>query len=45
MPKNTEKTAMKLMVDIKPGFASPAQKKAWRRFWQKLLTGVKVNES
>ena len=35
------KTAIKLTVDIRPRPASPAQKQAWRRFWQKIISGVK----
>jgi hypothetical protein len=31
-------------LDIKPGPASPAQKQAWKRFWQKLIAEVKAGE-
>jgi len=44
VPKTTEKTAIKQKVDIQPGPAAPAQKTAWRRFWQKLTTEVKDGE-
>jgi len=30
-----------LNVDIQPGPASPAQKQAWERFWQKLVSQAK----
>ena len=41
MPKTTEKTAVKLRVDIKPGPASQAQKATYRRFWAKLISQAK----
>jgi len=33
-----------VVVDIKPGPASPAQKQAWKRFWRKLISEVKADE-
>ena len=44
MPKATENTAIKVEVNIRPEPATPAQKTAWRKFWQKLITEVKANE-
>jgi hypothetical protein len=29
---------MKVTVDIQLGPVSPAQKQAWKRFWQKLIS-------
>ena len=29
--------AVKVVLDIKPGLLSPAQKTAWRRFWARLI--------
>jgi len=31
----------RVVVHIKPGQASPAQKAAWKRFWQKLIAEAK----
>ena len=39
--KATKDTGLKLRVDIRPGPVSPAQKTAWRKFWQKLIAEVK----
>ena len=36
--------SIKVVVNIKPGPASPAQKQAWHKFWQKLISEVKTNE-
>lgn len=41
------KTVTKLVrvaADIRPGQTSVAQKQAWRRFWQKLISEVKAGE-
>ena len=38
------KDTIKVKVDIRPGPVSPAQKQAWRRFWQKLIAEVKAGE-
>lgn len=40
------KTAIKPIVKLKieSGQVSPAQKTAWRKFWQKLITEVKAGE-
>jgi hypothetical protein len=35
MTRNTSEP-IKVIMDIKPGTGTPAQQKAWRRFWQKL---------
>jgi hypothetical protein len=32
---------IRVIVAINPGIATPAQKAAWRRFWTKLVTGVR----
>ena len=34
----------KVILNIKRGPASPAQKQAWKRFWQKLISEVKAEE-
>lgn len=34
----------KVIISIWSGPASPAQKGAWRKFWQKLIAEVKANE-
>lgn len=41
MAKFATSTKIKLTVDIKPGPVSPAQKQAWKQFWQKQASGVK----
>ena len=33
-----------VVVNIQPGPASPAQRQAWKRFWQKLIAEVKAEE-
>jgi len=40
------KTAIKPIVklNIRPGQVTPAQKTAWRKFWQKLIAEVKAGE-
>jgi len=45
-PKRKAKTAtsIKVVLDIKPTPASPAQKAAWKRLWDKLLSEVKADE-
>ena len=35
------KPEVKVTMRIAPGPVSPAQKQAWRRFWQKLITEAK----
>ncbi len=40
----TKGTDIKVKVNIQPGPVSPAQKQAWERFWQKLITEVKAGE-
>lgn len=32
---------MKIIISIRAGPASPAQKAAWRRFWEKLIVEAK----
>jgi len=34
-----------VILNIKRGPASPAQKQEWKRFWQKLISEVKADES
>ena len=41
---DNNKQMVKLTVDIPPGPASPAQKQAWKCFWQKLIAEVKTVE-
>jgi hypothetical protein len=41
MPKLADRAPIKVTVDIRRGPASPAQKFAWKRFWQKLISEVK----
>jgi len=36
----SDRAPVKVTVNIKPGPVSPAQKQAWRRFWQKLIAQV-----
>lgn len=36
-----EKPTVTVTVRIEGGPVSPAQKRAWKRFWQKLITEVK----
>jgi hypothetical protein len=43
MPKTVRKP-IKIMINIQPGPASPAQKTAWHKFWQKLIAEVKAGE-
>jgi hypothetical protein len=33
---------LEVKTDIEPGESSPAQKKAWLRFWQKMVAEAKV---
>lgn len=33
---------LEVKVDIQPGESSPAQKKAWLRFWQKMTAEAKA---
>jgi len=39
--KTTTKTEIKITTDIRLGPASLAQKTAWRKFWQKLISEAK----
>ena len=41
MAKFAAKTKIKVTIDIKRGLVSPAQKQAWKQFWQKLASEVK----
>jgi hypothetical protein len=34
-------TEIQVSVEIRPGATSPAQKQAWKRFWQKLIAEAK----
>lgn len=38
------KQAIRVIVDIKPGPTTPAQKQVWKRFWQKLISEGKGDE-
>lgn len=40
MPKTADKT-IKVTMNILPGPVSPAQKQAFKRFWQKLIAEAK----
>jgi len=42
--RNSKKTPVKVVLDIKPGPVSPAQRAAWKRLWDKLLSEVKTDE-
>jgi hypothetical protein len=42
--KSKTATSIKVVLNIRPGPASPAQKQAWKRFWQKLISEVKADE-
>lgn len=47
VPKTTEKREIKVRVNIKPvklADVTPAQRAAWRKFWQKLISEVKADE-
>lgn len=44
VPKSDTKTQAKVTVNIRLGPVSPAQKQAWKRFWQKLLAEAKASE-
>jgi hypothetical protein len=39
--KSTKNTNDKIVVNIKPGPVSPAQREAWRKLWQMLITETK----
>ncbi|MDO8491342.1 MAG: hypothetical protein Q7T04_04940 [Dehalococcoidia bacterium] len=41
MRKTIQKENIEVKVDIHPGPVSPAQKQAWRRFWQKVIAAAK----
>jgi len=41
VPKPDTKMQSSVMVNIQPGPTSPAQKQAWKRFWQKLIAEAK----
>ena len=42
MPKSD--IQVKIMVNIRPGPATPAQKAAWHNFWQKIIPDVKADD-
>ena len=44
VPELSKSTKSKVTVNVHPGTMSPAQKQAWRKFWQKLITEVKAGE-
>jgi len=37
--------SVEVKVDIRPGPATPAQKAAWHKFWQKIVPEVKADDS
>jgi len=37
-------TEIQARVHIRPGPSTPAQKTAWRKFWQRLIAEVKAGE-
>ena len=41
MSDTTEKTEIKVRMDIRPGPVSPAQKTAWRKFFSVLIAECK----
>jgi len=43
--RTNRKTPIKVVLDIRPGPATPAQRMAWKRLWDKLLSEVKPDES
>jgi hypothetical protein len=42
--RSSKKTPIKVILDFKPGPVSPAQRMAWKRLWDKLLSEVKSDE-
>lgn len=44
MPELNRNNQSKVVVNIQLGPISPAQKQAWRKLWQKLITEVKAGE-
>jgi len=42
--KTTTKTEIRIITNIRPGPASPAQKADWRRFWKRLIDKVEASE-
>jgi hypothetical protein len=43
--KSTENKPVKITVDIRPGLASPAQKRAWDGVWRRLIVEAKQSEN
>ena len=43
--KSKTKPEVKIEVSIRPGPGSPAQKEAWRRFWQRVISQAKGHSS
>ena len=44
VPELNRNNQSKVVVNMQPGPISPAQKQAWRKLCQKLITEVKANE-
>ncbi len=44
MPKSSKTKQPKVTMNIQSGPMTPAQKQAWKRFWQKVITEVKTGE-
>ncbi len=42
MPKTTEKSESKIVIDIRLGPTTPAMKAAWRRAWARILAGART---
>jgi hypothetical protein len=40
----TAKTQPTVKLTLRPGPVTPAQKTAWRKFWQKLISEAEANE-
>ena len=43
MPQKSE-NQIKVTVNIVPGPVTPAQRQAWKKFWQKLIAEAKSGE-
>lgn len=43
--KITSNTVIKITKDMRSGPATLAQKMAWRRFWQRIISEVKADDS
>jgi len=41
-PKDQEKQQIRVTIDIRKGPVSPAQQRAWNRFWVKIISDAKA---